>query len=367
MKIATVLGARPQFIKSALLSKELRKNNEEIIIHTGQHYDKEMSDIFFDEMGIPHPDYNLGIGSDTHARQTAHMMIALEKSFRCENPDLVLVYGDTNSTLAAALTASKLNIPIAHVEAGPRMFDRSVPEEVNRIVTDHVSTRLFAPTQKSVENLNNEGLFQGVYLTGDVMLDNFKYFHKKAKKSSKILATLNLEKKGYILVTAHRARNTDIKMNLKNIIKACLAISKEIPIVFPLHPRTEKFLKEYGLMDNFNDFPNLNIIKPVGYLDMLILTINAKKIVTDSGGLQKESYFAKVPCITLDSSSAWPETVEQGWNLVVGEQKYLSSKVLIDSILQFEPSNEQDHVFGKGDAVIKICQKLDDFEGHFQY
>lgn len=366
MKIATVLGARPQFIKAALLSKELRKNNEEIIIHTGQHYDKEMSDIFFDEMKIPQPDYNLGIGSDTHARQTAQMMISLEKSFHSENPELVLVYGDTNSTLAAGITASKLNIPLAHVEAGPRMFDKSVPEEVNRIITDHVSTLLFAPTSKSVENLNKEGLFQGVYLTGDVMLDNFKYFLKKAEKNSKILEKLNLEKKEYILVTVHRARNTNVRENLKNIIMACSLISKEIPIVFPLHPRTEKFLKEYGLINNINDFPNLKFIKPVGYLDILVLTKNAQKVVTDSGGLQKESYFAQIPCITLDNLSAWPETVENGWNLVVGGQKYLSSKMLKDLVLQFEPSNIQDSVFGNGDAVIKICQKLEAFEVNYQ-
>lgn len=362
MKIVTVLGARPQFIKAALLSKELRKKNEEIIIHTGQHYNQEMSDIFFNEMKIPHPDYNLGIGSDSHARQTAQMMIALEKLFLSENPELVLVYGDTNSTLAAALTASKLNIPIAHVEAGPRMYDKSVPEEVNRIITDHISTLLFAPTSKSVGNLNKEGLFKGVYLTGDVMFDNFKHFLKKAEKSSKILETLNLEKKEYILVTVHRARNTNVEANLKSIIMACLIISKEIPIVFPLHPRTEKFLKEYGLMDKLSVFPNINLIKPVGYYDMLILTKNAKKIVTDSGGLQKESYFAQVPCITLDSSSPWPETVETGWNRVIGEQKYLSSNVLKDSIFQFEHPNVQDHVFGSGDAVIKICKNLKNFE-----
>lgn len=362
MKILTVLGARPQFIKSALLSKELRKIHEEIIVHTGQHYNKEMSDIFFDEMKIPQPDYNLGIGSDSHARQTGQMMISLERLFLSENPELVLTYGDTNSTLAAALTASKLNIPIAHVEAGPRMFDKTIPEEVNRIVTDHISTLLFAPTSKSLENLNREGLSKGAYLTGDVMFDNYNHFLKKAEKSSKILETLNLEKKEYILVTVHRARNTDVEENLKNIIVACSIISKEIPIVFPLHPRTEKFLTEYGLMDRFREFPNMHIIKPVGYYDMLVLTKNAKKIVTDSGGLQKESYFAQVPCITLDNSSAWPETVESGLNVVIGEQKYLSSSVLRDFVFHFGPSNVQSHVFGKGDAVIKICQKLDSFE-----
>lgn len=362
MKIITVLGARPQFIKAALLSRELRKKNEEIIIHTGQHYDKEMSDVFFNEMNIPSPDYNLGIGSNTHAVQTAKMMIELEKVFISETPDLVLVYGDTNSTLSTALTASKLNIPIAHVEAGPRMFDKSVPEEINRIVTDHLSTLLFAPTSKSADNLNKEGLFKGVYLTGDVMFDNFQYFMKKIEKKPKILKTLDLEKKKYILFTVHRARNTNVKENLKKIFNACLKISSEIPVVFPLHPRTRKFLKKYGLMGKLREFPNLIIIQPVGYLDMLVLTNNAKKIVTDSGGLQKEAYFAKIPCITLDNSSAWPETVENGWNKVVGEQRYFNSDYIKNLVLQFEPLKAPDSTFGNGDAVKKICEKLKKFD-----
>lgn len=355
MKILTVLGARPQFIKAALLSKELRKNNEEIIVHTGQHYDKEMSDVFFDEMNIPKPDYNLGIGSETHAVQTAHMMMALEKVLISETPEIVLVYGDTNSTLAAALTASKLNIPIAHVEAGPRMFDKTVPEEINRIITDHLSTLLFAPTAKSVENLNREGLFERVYLTGDVMLDNFKYFLKKAGKSSKILQKLNLKNKGYILATIHRSRNTNIEKNLKNIINAFLLLSKEKTIVFPLHPRTGKYLKKYGLYNAIKKSDNICLINPVGYMDMLILTKNAEKVITDSGGLQKEAYFAQVPCITLDDSSAWPETVDDGWNLVV----HGTTGEITESVLKFKPDTMQNEVFGHGNSLIEIHKILD--------
>lgn len=363
MKIATVLGARPQFIKAALLSKELRKNHHEIIIHTGQHYDAEMSDIFFEEMKIPKPDYNLGIGSDTHAVQTAKIMMALEKVLISENPDLVLVYGDTNSTLAAALTASKLNIPIAHVEAGPRMFDKTVPEEVNRIVTDHVSTLLFAPTSRSIENLNKECLFEGVYLTGDVMLDNYNYFIRKAQKKSKILEKLNLNDNKYILATLHRARNTEVKKNLEMIINSLLTISKEETIVFPLHPRTEKFLRKCRMFDKIINIPNVYVIKPVGYFDMLVLTKNAGKIVTDSGGLQKEAYFAQVPCITLDSSTGWPETVEEGWNIIFKDAKKNFSEVtdIINAIKFSNPPMTHKNVFGNGNASKKICKMLENF------
>lgn len=361
MKIVTVLGARPQFIKAALLSKELRKNHHEIIIHTGQHYDFEMSDIFFDEMKIPQPDYNLGIGSDTHAIQTAQMMMALEKVFISENPDSILVYGDTNSTLAAALTASKLNIPIAHVEAGPRMFDKTVPEEINRIVTDHVSTLLFAPTENSENNLHNEGLFDGVYLTGDIMFDNFRYFLKKANQKSKILEKLNLKDSKYILVTLHRARNTEVKKNLEIIINSILTISKEKTIVFPLHPRTENFLRKYMIFDKIISIPNIYVMRPVGYFDMLVLTENAEKIVTDSGGLQKEAYFAQIPCITLDSSTGWPETVEEGWNIIFKDatKKFSEAEDIINAIKFSNPPTTHENVFGNGNASKKICKILE--------
>ncbi|EKF86369.1 non-hydrolyzing UDP-N-acetylglucosamine 2-epimerase [Methanobacterium formicicum] len=356
MKIFTVLGARPQFIKAALVSKELRKNHTEVLIHTGQHYDKRLSEVFFEEMGIPQPDYNLGIGSSSHAHQTGLMMIEIEKLLSSENPDLVLLYGDTNSTLAGALSAAKLQIPIAHVEAGPRMYDKSVPEEINRVMTDHISTLLFAPTVRAMENLNKEGLFEGVYLTGDVMLDNFKYFLKKAEKGSQILDTLNLEKKDYILVTIHRARNTDVEKNLRNIVDALLIISKETDILFPLHPRTKKFLTEYELMDTLIKSPNIHLIKPVGYLDMLFITKNSKIIVTDSGGLQKEAYFAKVPCITVDTSTGWPETVQQGENKIFDNVNngFINSDKIINAIRTFQTSNKYKNIFGDGNASTKI-------------
>ena len=363
MKIVTVLGARPQFIKAALVSNELRKTNQEIIIHTGQHYDIEMSDIFFKEMGIPTPDYNLGVGSGSHAYQTAEMMIKLEELFISENPDLILLYGDTNSTLAAAITAAKLELPIAHIEAGPRMFDKTVPEEINRIVTDHLSTLLFAPTPQSMENLENEGL-KGIYLTGDVMLDLFMYFSRKADENSKILEELDLKEKDYILTTVHRARNTNKKENLKAIIEALLEISAEEKIIFPAHPRTVKYLREYGLYDALNENENIKLIKPVGYLDMNLLTRNAKKIITDSGGLQKEAFFAKVPCITLDTSTGWPETVDNGWNIIFEDYKkedFIPKDVIIGSIRSFEPEGKYNNVFGDGKSVVRIHELIDKF------
>lgn len=359
MKILTVLGARPQFIKATLLSKELRKKNDEIIVHTGQHYDKEMSQVFFDEMEIFSPDYNLGIGSDSHARQTAHMMIELEKIFLSESPDIVLVYGDTNSTLSAALTASKLNIPIAHVEAGPRMHDKMVPEEINRVITDHISTLLFAPTLISFNNLKREGLIKGSYLTGDVMLDIFNYFTKKIGDENEILQKLDLEDKNYFLITVHRARNTDSFENLRAIVDALNTLSKSNILVFPLHPRTEKCLHEYGLFNILKNNNQINLIKPLGYVDMNVLIRNAEMIITDSGGLQKEAYFAKKPCITLDISTGWPETVEQGENIIFNHMHddFISSEKIIDTINTFNPPRNYENIFGEGHAS-KIIPKI---------
>jgi len=368
MKVVSIVGARPQFIKAVLVSRALRKRHQEILVHTGQHYDIELSKIFFDELGIPKPDYNLEVGSDTHARQTAKMMIAIEDTLVSEKPDLVLVYGDTNSTLAGALAAVKLHIPVAHVEAGPRMFDMNIPEEVNRVLTDHVSTLLFAPTQTAVDNLKREGISDGVYLTGDVMLDSFLYFSRIAERESKILEQLQLSKKEYMLATVHRARNTDNKENLRGIIEALLSTGERV--VFPIHPRTQKILKELDLNLNLNPISqsrsesqsysrsesqsNLLISPPVGYLDSLMLVKNAKKVLTDSGGLQKEAYFSKVPCITLDEATGWPETVEDGWNLLVGSDR----RKIVEAVRHFNPDGNQRKVFGDGKAAERIIQTL---------
>ena len=260
-------------------------------MHTGQHYDHEMSDIFFEELDISKPDYNLGIGSGSHAEQTGKMLIEIEKVLLKEVPDFVLVYGDTNSTFAGTLAASKLQIKVAHVEAGLRSFDRSMPEEINRVLTDHISYLLFCPTQTAVDNLAKEGITQGVHLVGDVMLDALEYNMKVAQKKSRIIEELGLEKNKYLVTTVHRPGNTDSIDNMRSIIEALG--DSGMPLVFPVHPRTEKFLQEYGLKEKMPG--NVRLIKPLGYLDMLMLMANARKILTDSGGIQKEAYMLGVP------------------------------------------------------------------------
>lgn len=348
MKIVSIVGARPQFIKAAMVSREIRKKHEEVLVHTGQHYDIELSRVFFNELDIPKPDYNLDIGSNTHARQIGKMMIAIEEVLVREKPALVLVYGDTNSTLAGAMAAVKLHVGVAHVEAGPRMFDKSVPEEINRVLTDHISTLLFAPTQTAVNNLKREGIEEGVYFTGDVMLDSFLHLPKVADKDLTILDKLGLSKGGYLLATVHRARNTENKENLKSIVDAFLSMDDKI--VFPVHPRTEKYLKQYDLYDKLKKNQNIMVIDPVGYLDSIILTRNSRKVLTDSGGLQKEAYFSRIPCITFDEATSWPETVEDGWNTLAGSDR----DKIFKAAKYFNPAGKQRNVFGDGRAAKKI-------------
>lgn len=344
MKILTVVGARPQFIKAAAVSNIIRKHHEEILVHTGQHYDENMSKIFFEELQIPKPDYNLGVGSGNHGKQTGSMLIELEEIYLKEKPDLVLVYGDTNSTLAAALCASKLLIPVAHIEAGLRSFNKKMPEEQNRVLTDHLSKYLFAPTKSAVDNLKNESIVDGVYNVGDVMFDAILHFSKLAEKKSNIVESLNLTPNEYILSTIHRAENTNSIERLKNIIEALNESEKTI--VLPLHPRTRKYVENYGL--KFND--NIKLIEPIGYLDMIALEASAQKIVTDSGGVQKEAFFMKKPCITMRNETEWVETVENGWNVIVGTDK----EKILHSILNFYPTREQEEIFGDGKAAEKI-------------
>jgi UDP-N-acetylglucosamine 2-epimerase (non-hydrolysing) len=350
MKILSIVGARPQFIKCAPLSRELRKEHEEILIHTGQHYDHDMSDIFFEELNIPKPDYNLGIGSGNHGEQTGKMLIEIEKVLIKENPDLVLVYGDTNSTLAGALAAVKFRISVVHVEAGLRSVDRSMPEEINRVLTDHISDILFCPTQTAVDNLGKEGITQGVHLVGDVMLDALSYNLEVARKKSRIIEELGLEKKKYLVTTVHRPGNTDSIENMRSIIEA--VGDSCMPLVFPVHPRTEKFLKEYGLIEKMP--ANVRLIKPLGYLDMLMLMANARKILTDSGGIQKEAYMLGVPCITLRENTEWVETLEGGWNELVGAEKEKISK----AISNLTPMGAQRNVFGNSRASERILNIL---------
>lgn len=349
MKIITVIGARPQFVKAAAVSNSLRKEHEEIIIHTGQHYDENMSKVFFEELSIPKPDYNLGVGSGNHGEQTGRMMIELEKIYLKEKPDLVMVYGDTNSTLAGALCASKLLIPVAHVEAGLRSFNMNMPEEQNRILTDHISKYLFVPTNTAVANLKNEGLSDKIYNVGDVMYDAILHFTKIAKEKSHVIEKLNIESGKYILATIHRAENTDNMQRLKSIIEALN--NSPITILLPLHPRTKKYMEEYGLKLT----GNVKVIDPVGFLDMINLENNAQKIVTDSGGVQKEAFFMKKPCITMRDETEWVETVQTGWNTIVGADK----NRIEEALSSFNASGKQENIFGDGNASEKIIKVLD--------
>jgi len=337
MKIITVIGARPQFIKAAAVSNKLREKHEEILVHTGQHYDENMSKIFFDELNIPYPNYNLSVGSGGHGKQTGEMMTKLEEIYEKEKPDMILVYGDTTSTLAGALVASKMLIPVVHVEAGLRSFNKAMPEEQNRILTDHLSSKLFAPTETAIRNLKNEGIVENVYNVGDVMFDAVLHFGEIAKKNSTIIERLNLENKEFILTTIHRAENTNDISRLKNIIEALNASDKTI--VLPLHPRTKKYMSDYNL--EFGD--NIIVIDPIGYLDMLALESNCIKVVTDSGGVQKEAFFMKKPCITMRDETEWVETV--------GTDR---DKIL-DAIVNFIPSKPQMDIFGDGKSSEKIC------------
>lgn len=348
-KIVSIVGARPQFIKCGPLSRELRKYYEEILVHTGQHYNYEMSNIFFDELDIPKPDYNLGVGSCSHGEQTGRILVEIEKVLVKEKPELVLVYGDTNSTLSGALAASKLQIRVVHIESGLRSFDRNMPEEINRVITDHISNLLFCPTKTAVDNLMREGITEGVHLVGDVMVDAIEYNKNVAEEKSKIIGKLGIEKGKYLVITLHRPSNTDSKVNMTSIISALCKLNKII--IFPMHPRTENCICEYGL-----SLPqNVKLIKPIGYLDMLTLISNAEKILTDSGGMQKEAYILGVPCITLRENTEWIETLENGWNILSGANK--------NSILEAEsrvfPTDHKE-IFGGPGASKRITDILRD-------
>ncbi len=346
MKIVSVIGARPQFIKYAILSRELRMSHQDVLIHTGQHYDYNMNKVFFDEMGIPAPDYNLGIGSGTHAHQTADMLKGIEDVLVKEKPDLVMVYGDTNSTLAGALAAAKIHIKVAHVEAGLRSFDRAMPEELNRIITDHCSDYLFCPTQTAVNNLRNEGLADKALLTGDVMVDALNHYKGVAEKSG-ILEKLSLAECSYTVVTLHRASNTDVRENMENIAEALIELGGlGQNLVFPIHPRTEKLLWNSSIYSKLKS--SVKIIEPLGYFDFLKLLNHAGKVLTDSGGIQKEAYILKVPCITLRENTEWVETVEEGWNVLAGTDK----ERIIALARSFRPENKQRDVFGNGACRI---------------
>ena len=355
MKIITVVGARPQFIKSAPVSRVLREfGHTEILVHTGQHYDDGMSAVFFRELEISAPDVNLGVGSGSHGQQTGQMLIRIENVLLSEKPDMVLVYGDTNSTLAGALAAVKLHVPVAHVEAGLRSFNREMPEEHNRVVSDHLSTLLFCPTQTAVKNLENEGITQGVNLVGDVMYDSLIFNIQLAEKRSNILENLKLKPKNYALATVHRAENTDNHERLKSIFYAFEQMSQDgLSVIIPLHPRTRQSLKnsKFKIQNS-----KLSFIDPVSYFDMLLLEKNAQVILTDSGGVQKEAYWFGVPCVTLRDETEWLETLESGWNVVVGTDR----EKIVNAVGCLNTDNPRPEFYGDGRAAEKIISLITD-------
>lgn len=342
MKVVSVVGARPQFIKAAAVSRLLRQNHCEVLVHTGQHYDDTMSAVFFDELQIPKPNVNLGVGSGTHGAQTASMLVGLEAVLVAERPEWVLVYGDTNSTLAGALAAAKLGIKVAHVEAGLRSFNRVMPEEINRVVTDHLSTLLLCPSQTAVENLAVEGIRHGVSLVGDVMADALAFAVEATRdRAAQALARLEVSERGYLLVTVHRAENTDDPNRLGAILAALGALDEAV--IFPVHPRTRQAIEALG----YAPPPHVRLIEPVGYLDMVVLEQAARLILTDSGGIQKEAYWLGVPCITLRDETEWVETVQAGWNLLAGADTVR----IVEAVRSFVPHTRRHDLYGGGHAV----------------
>jgi UDP-N-acetylglucosamine 2-epimerase (non-hydrolysing) len=352
MKVLTVVGARPQFVKAAAVSRELRRSHEEVLVHTGQHYDEEMSDVFFEELGIPEPDDNLGVGSDSHGAQTAEMIVGLEERIEAEDPDAVLVYGDTNSTLAAAVAASKIDTQLAHVEAGLRSYNREMPEEINRVLTDHAADLLFTPSRRAVENLREEGVTDGVHDTGDVMYDAVLWARDRAEEHSTVLSDLGVAEGEYVLATVHRAGNTDDPDRLAAILDALAEDPREV--VLPAHPRTVDRMEEYGMYEDARE--KLTLTDPAGYLDFVRLQDRADVVATDSGGVQKESFFLDTPCVTMREETEWRETVEAGWNALVGADREAIRRALANA----ERPSEKPRPYGDGDAAAKITTVLND-------
>jgi UDP-N-acetylglucosamine 2-epimerase len=349
VKIVTVVGARPQFIKAAPISRALAAAGmKEVLVHTGQHYDDLMSRVFFDELGLRPADVNLGVGSGSHAFQTGTMMMKVEEVLQAERPDWVLVYGDTNSTLAGALAAVKLGVRVAHVEAGLRSFNRSMPEEHNRVLTDHCADLLLCPTQTAVDQLRREGIEKGVELVGDPMFDAVVENLERARaRRSEVVDALALSPKKYLLATIHRAYNTDDPEVLARLVQALEEIGE--PVVFPVHPRTAARLRERDVR-----LSRVKMIDPVGYLDMLRLQADARLVLTDSGGVQKEAYFLGVPCVTLRPETEWIETVQAGWNVLVGSDPAR----IVAAARTFAPAGERPCVFGDGKAAEAIVRAL---------
>jgi len=349
MKVLTVVGARPQFVKAAVVSRQLRRDHEEVLVHTGQHYDEGLSDVFFDELSIPRPDENLGVGSDTHGRQTARMLEGLEAVVDEREPDVVLVYGDTNSTLAAAIATSKLDPPLAHVEAGMRS-GTDIPEETNRVLTDHAADLLFAPSEEAATNLRDEGLADGVHVSGDVGYDALLWARERADKS--VLGDVSVEDRAFVLATVHREANADDPDRLESIVDA-LAVDPR-RVVFPAHPRTTDRLREFGLYERATR--ELTVVDPVGYRQFVALLDAADVVATDSGGVQKEAFFLDTPCVTLREKTEWVETVESDWNTLAGADEDAVRTALAEATTP----DEKPTPYGDGDAARRIVEVIED-------
>jgi UDP-GlcNAc3NAcA epimerase len=352
VKILSIVGARPEFIQAASVSRALRSQHQEVLVHTGQHYDFLMSQTFFDELSLPTPDYNLEVGSGSHATQTGQMLARLEEVMQAERPHTVLVRGDTNSTLAGALAASKLCLPIVHVEAGERSFDRATPEEVNRLVADRLAQLHLCASHRAIDHLAAEGIRESVHWTGDVMLDATTANLPIALGRSQVLEELDLVPGNYALVTVHRATNTDDHEHLRQILDALNQVNE--PVIFPVHPRTCAALR--GL--SFPFASHVKLVDPVGYLDMLVLERHARLIATDSGGVQREAYFLGVPCLTLREQTEWTETISVGWNVLVGAD----SKRILDQWFTFKPPADRPAIFGDGHAGERIAGLLEGWQ-----
>ena len=373
IKIITIVGARPQILKAAAFSRAISEvysqNFNEIIVHTGQHYDNNMSQVFFSSLNIPKPRYNLNVGSGSHAYQTAKIIEGVENIILCEKPDYMLVYGDTNSTLAASIAAAKLNLPIIHIEAGLRSFNKTMPEEINRILCDHVSSLLFCPTTTAYNNLLNEGFKNkknryninrpGIFMVGDLMFDNSKYFAKISKNKSKIIDHLNLKDKFFGLVTIHRDHNTDNISNLESILTALIEVisRNNMELIFPIHPRTKKSFQKIdtGLKNKIENEKRIKIIEPVDFFDIIELEKNCKIVFTDSGGLQKESYFFGKPCIVFREETEWVEIIKAGAGALVGAS---TTKILEKTDYLLKKNIAYPQIFGDGNTAIKICEHI---------
>jgi UDP-N-acetylglucosamine 2-epimerase len=353
MRVLTLVGNRPQFIKAAAVSAVLRERHEEVLVHSGQHYDDELSAVFFRELGVPAPDHELGVGSAPDGIQVGRIMHAFEPVAAAVSPDVTLVYGDTNTTLAGALSAARLRVPLAHVEAGMRSYDRSMPEERNRVLTDHLSDLLLCSTETAVANLEREGITEGVELVGDVMADVALAMASVARQTSDVRSQLGVQSGRYLLVTAHRAGNVDDPGALERLVEILLALP--MPAVFPVHPRTRERLADAGALESLERHDGLRLTQPLGYVDFLALLQEAAAVVTDSGGVQKEAYLAATPCVTLRDTTEWTETVELGWNRLVG----LDVQRALAALNGIEAPASRPDLYGGGHAARRVVEALE--------